>query len=477
MNSVEQTFNPQMVSEPNIPVVPVAAKSDKVRWGFAEFFVISQTAFPAILYFPGTQFLRVPIRVAPYGIGLIALVWWLFKQRRSLPRHPAGPWLWLAIAWTALMILHPGTNTLVAGLAQTLLYLAVMSPLFWASAFVQSTQRLKRLLVLLLICNAINSLVGVLQAYDPATWLPKEISYTFKYDQFSGMHLTYHAASGELMFRPPGLFDTPGFVYTAGMIAALLGMVFFLGKFAFWKRLIAGALALLGAAAVYLSHVRSGLVVMIVMMAVYFFVLIFIQKQFSKAILFVGIAALLLSLTFTYTILVGGKETSDRMLSLIREDPLKVYDKYRGFMVVQAFSTQIFEYPIGAGLARWGQMRWYFGDESNVNSPLVWAEIQLPAWIIDGGFVLLFLNLAALTINTSYLIRINRKASEPDFKFCASVIVAMTVGTSVMIFSYVLFSTQLGMQYWFFAGALHGVWQSNKLAQTSRPYTPLTPVS
>ena len=48
-----------------------------------------------------------------------------------------------------------------------MVYFAVMSPLFWAPAFVKTPEHLARLLGLLLICSGINSMVGVLQVYDP----------------------------------------------------------------------------------------------------------------------------------------------------------------------------------------------------------------------------------------------------------------------------------------------------------------------
>ena len=50
-------------------------------WGFLEWFIISQVALPALLYLPGTQGLRVPIRIAPFAISLAALVWWFSRQQ------------------------------------------------------------------------------------------------------------------------------------------------------------------------------------------------------------------------------------------------------------------------------------------------------------------------------------------------------------------------------------------------------------
>jgi hypothetical protein len=53
----------------------VAASAPRWSFGFAEFFVISQTALPALLYFPGTQGIRLYIRIAPFAISLAAFAW------------------------------------------------------------------------------------------------------------------------------------------------------------------------------------------------------------------------------------------------------------------------------------------------------------------------------------------------------------------------------------------------------------------
>jgi len=39
------------------------------------------------------------------------------------------------------------------------------------------------------------------------------------------------------------------------------------------------------------------------------------------------------------------------------------------------------------------------------------------------------------------------------------VVLAANLGTAALIFSFVPFVTQVGIQYWFLAGALHGIAQ------------------
>ena len=49
-----------------------AVRTARIPWGFAEVFVISQTALPALLYLPGSQPFRLPIRISAFAISLAA---------------------------------------------------------------------------------------------------------------------------------------------------------------------------------------------------------------------------------------------------------------------------------------------------------------------------------------------------------------------------------------------------------------------
>jgi hypothetical protein len=146
-------------------------------WGFIEWFVVAQTALPGLLYLPGTQPLRVAIRSGFYGLSLLALLYCLLVSSRTFARrHPARGWLIAVMVWLGLMVFHPTTNTLLAGIAQSGLYLSIMAPVIWAPHFVQDRARLNRLLAILLVCSGVNACVGVLQVYDPDRWMPREFS-------------------------------------------------------------------------------------------------------------------------------------------------------------------------------------------------------------------------------------------------------------------------------------------------------------
>jgi hypothetical protein len=96
----------------------------------------------------------------------------------------------------------------------------------------------------------------------------------------------------------------------------------------------------------------------------------------------------------------------------------------------------------------------YFGAGSQ---PPLWAEIQVAGWAIDGGIPLLVLGIAAPVIALFAVWRL--AIADPDAKVraCAAVILAANLGTAALMFSFTPFVTQIGLQFWFLAGAVHAV--------------------
>src|SRR5438552_16581731 len=204
------------------PIVAAQATQPD-RWGFLELFIFAQILLPALMYLPGSQALRVPIRVAPFALSLIGFVFLLSGRQRHLRRHPTTALLIMILAYLTLMIAHPETNTPLAGLAQVMLYFSVMAPVFWAPALVKSKRQLRRIMVILLICNGINALVGVLQVKFPDRFMPKELSAIVSAQE--GGIPKYIGPNGEEIIRPTGLSDNPGAVCAPASVAALLGLL------------------------------------------------------------------------------------------------------------------------------------------------------------------------------------------------------------------------------------------------------------
>ena len=101
-----------------------------VSMGITQWFAVSQVAGPALLYLPGSQPFRVPLRIGVFGLSLTGLVWCL-RRSRVARTHPSWNLLLGAAIYMAVMLLHPATNTTKAGLAQIGMHLAVTAPLFW----------------------------------------------------------------------------------------------------------------------------------------------------------------------------------------------------------------------------------------------------------------------------------------------------------------------------------------------------------
>jgi len=433
-----------------------AAQSVRSRWGFPELFIVSQTALPALLYLPGSQQFRLPIRVSAFAISLAAFAWWQIESKIQVPASRAQSWLAAIMALLALMLFHPQTSTLYGGVAHIAVYFAVMAPLFWAPVFVRTPDRLARLLWLLLICSGINAVVGVLQVYDPGRFLPAEFSRVITGNRDLGLDpVTFIGAHGERIVRPPGLFDTPGAVAGPGMSAALLGLIFATSAIPFWKRLLSLGLAGAGLAAIYLSQVRISLVMTGLMIMVYFLTTMR-QQRFGRATQFGILSGGILIGSFVLALTLGGPTIGDRVMTLFSTDPISVYQNARGVQLQITFRELLFQHPFGAGLARWGMAASYFGLFT-LDSPSLWAEIQFTGWMIDGGVLLIALYCGALIVTTLSQWRIATTSSDGRLATCAAVVMSTNLGVAALIFSFTPFNTQIGIQYWFFAGALHGV--------------------
>jgi hypothetical protein len=331
-----------------------------------------------------------------------------------------------------------------------------MAPLFWAPAFVDSPERLARLLWILLICCGVNSLVGVLQVYDPGRWMPKEFSRFITENAEMGLGpVSYIGAHGERLVRPPGLFDTPGAVAGPGMSAGLLGLVFATSGIAWWKRGLSLALAVCGFAAIYLSQVRISLVIAAVMLAVYAAVT-FRQRRFARLTQFGLLAGGTVVGAFLLALTLGGSSIQERVMTLFASDPISVYHNARGVQLDITFRDLLYEYPIGAGLARWGMAAAYF-QPTNLDSPPLWAEIQFTSWMIDGGILLIVLYIGVLVVATLAQWRLAMLQGNARLATCAAVVMSANLGIAALIFTFTPFNTQVGIQYWFLAGALHGV--------------------
>jgi hypothetical protein len=430
------------------------------RWrpsGFVEWFAVGQTLLPALMFLPGSQAYRLPIRTGAYAISLCALViWWFGRGGERRGRHPASTWIGLTLLWVALMTMHPMTNPMLVGVAQFSLYLAILCPVFWAPSFVSSRQKLVRVLVVLLVCNGINSAVGVMQVYDPDRWMPRQLSAV--YLEAGGDNLlaasTFVGPNGRVMVRPPGLFDSAGAVAGAGMIATLLGLIFCLEPLGLMKRAVAFGFALAGMLALYLSHVRAAFVMTLLMMAAYLLMLA-LQNQKKRAFGFGVLGFGIVAAGLSVATMVGGEGVSDRFMTLLEGDPRDIYYQSRGIQVEAAMTELVDEYPLGAGLGRWGMLSFYFGDRGP-RARNLFAEVQPNAWMLDGGVPLVALYGLVLLVTLVGDVLLVRSLADSEDQLVATIVVAANVGTIGLVFTFIPFGTAIGMQFWFLEGMLRG---------------------
>jgi hypothetical protein len=455
-----QAPQPELTNgEPNAASEPDEQNLDKEPLrpsGFAEWFALGLTFLPALLFLPGSQAYRLPLRIGAYAISLYAFIlWWFDRAGRKEGKHPAERYLILVLLVLGLGLAHPLTSTLQSGFAQIGLYFAIFCPLFWARAYITTRRQLVRIVVTLLVCNGINSMVGVLQVYNPQQWMPRELSALYQGHSDFLIAASYIGPGGRVIIRPPGLFDTPGAVCSAGTMAALFGLILVLEPLAIWKRAIALGMAIAGVSAIYLSHVRVSLVITIGMMVTYVLMLT-AQKQTKRVAGFTMLAVGLVMGGLSIATMLGGESIADRFSTLVAEDPRQLYYKSRGQSVEYAFNNLVVEYPLGAGLARWGMMNYYFGDPNQLDAPPVFAEVQPNAWLLDGGFFLLTFYSIALIVTAVYDLKLVRTLANRDDRLWAAAVIAANFGTLALVFSFVPFGTAAGMQFWFLEGGLHG---------------------
>lgn len=437
---------------------PKAISAAMPRWGLLEWFLIIQNMLPAVLYFPGTQPFRTVIRILPFLLSLVLLLR-LVPARAAgvmrVPGHPSRQWLAWAMIYILLMILHPTTNSLTAGLASAMLYFSVITPVYWAPNLVRSPAQLERLLWILLVLSGVNSIVGVLQVQNPDRWMPAEISQVIVTSQYGLESLTYEGPLGQRITRPTGLSDSPGAVSAPGMYAALIGTVFTVGPVSNLKKALSLIFALAGIMVIFLTHVRAAILVVLGMSIVYAARTLFSRFK-MRAVLFLILALIIDYFSFSVAMSMGGESIMKRFMTLFAADPVTVYyESGRGGNLEGALRI-VSNHPLGGGLGRWGMMNLYFGNPNNFDSPGVWAEIQLQAWAIDGGIILIALYAMALFISLGSNLRFARFTVFPNMPYWAYAAFALNVGTVALCMSYTPFTTQLGIQYWYLVGILHG---------------------
>jgi hypothetical protein len=404
-------------------------------------FLVAMFACQTAIAFGPFTGMRMWLRVAIYLLSLVLMVLVGGKG----PRHPAVLPATGVLLVVGLSLFHPDTTGYVAGSVHAGLYLAILAPVFWIPRLRIDEQMLKRVLVLIWAFHSLSATLGVLQIQFPGTFDPNLSSIIDP--EVAGASVITNAR-GEVVYRAMGVSDIPGAAGVSGLYAVAIGTALFVADRRRLMRALCVLSMTLALTSIYLAQLRSTLVVAGLIVAG--FVVCLALRRGRRALVTLIIVVLTLLASLNIAVLIGGTEVFDRIATLVDERPQTVYYANRGHFLEQTFTEDLPDYPLGAGLARWGMASYYFGDgSSGSQSPGLWVEIQWTGWIFDGGVPLMVAYTWAVAMALVTAVRLRRRApaSSPMFVW-ASLIVAYDLGAVALTFSYPLFIGEFGLQFW-----------------------------
>jgi hypothetical protein len=388
------------------------------------------------------------------------------KPPRGMRPYAPAPWLLACSIWLGLSFFHPNTNSVESGLAHAVMYISVLSPVFWVGAVLRSERQVSRLMMITFAGSAVSALMGIGQIYHPNTFNPPVIPALAPGNVYARATATYIAADGREIIRPCGLSDSPGQAAAAGMVTCLIGLCLATRSMAVWKRLICLALAFAGMADIYFSQIRTAMVMEFV--CVIAVVGLFMARGHVRqaAMLVVGIGVVLFGAAAWAVSAVGDVGTK-RFMTLVEEKPQDLYSRARGGMVQQTFEILIWEYPLGAGLGRWSQSFGVFGDQSyeavKADRGMIWVEVQWPGWVVDGGIPLLIGYVVALVLAMLNSVHVVRTCKDRDLTYWGAIVCAMNLSILAAAFSQCPFIANTGGSFWLMAATLHAAGERDRL--------------
>lgn len=423
-------------------------------WGWLEVFVLVQVLWGLLLFMPGSQAYRTYIRAFPYVTSLVALAGSL-RSGGTESRVPGAPWILAALSLLVFNLVHPST-WIASGTAQIVFQAAIAAPVFWAARVWITSDRLQRLLGLFFAANFLSAALGLLQVYYPDTFLPPEFSsMALKLNPEFVSSLSYVGSGDRLIVRPPGLSDLPGGAAIAGTTAALLAFGFAMRPDqSQWRRLGYLGSAVIGITVVYLTQVRS----MLLMLVACMMVVALVRLRQGRAIQSGWIAAsagALVAGSFVWAVTVGGDTVDERFRGIVDSGVVETYQESRGFFLDYTIRELSFEYPFGAGLGRWGMMAAYFGEPGNWQFPGLYAELQMTGWLYDGGVLMWLLYIGAITVAIRYSYRV---AIDSGSALCdlAAMVLSVQLLVVGLCFTGPVFNTQVGIVFWLLTAVLYG---------------------
>lgn len=415
------------------------------RWlmGFVVFEFLCQLA----LLIPTLSVLRVGVRVAAFA-GSAAM---FLMPGKGADFHPARNAVLVCLGILAISTFHPDTANLTAGIATVLLSLCIAGPLFWSARIRLDALALRKLFLLVWAFQSASATLGVLQVYFPGRFDPVT-SIILNEGALNGLRITL--ADGTRVFRPMGLTDTPGGAAVGGMYSVLFAIALWLERPRFLFRIVLLLSMGVGLFALYLCQVRS----LLVMLIPAFIAAAWSQMSVAKpgqVVKMIAPLALTAIVAFVFAASVGGDSMTARLATLIADDPQTVFMSNRGFFLQHTFSEMIPDYPLGAGLGRWGMIASYFGG-GNPSATPIWAEVQWTAWLVDGGVPLMlgWATALAIAFHQAFRVAVSKDASLRGIAVWAGILVGYDMGVIAVTFNGCPFAGTMGVDFWLLNGAI-----------------------
>ena len=406
---------------------------------------------------------RLYFRAASFASSLFML---FFIQGRPVQPHPARL---LGVSLLGLMglgLLHSDSDT-VAGIAHWIFNIAIWAPLFWVGRITVTAKTVWNLLMMFWGFNLVSSVVGVLQVYYPERFAPSA-EFVKSLLGIMADALLIELADGRQVWRPFGLSDNPGGASVAGSMTVIIGLAIFTMRSNRWLKTLAVLGISTGVFCIYICEIRS-IMVTTVLGAGVMLMLQVLQGRTSRAFATMLIVPLVIVLGLSWTNALSDNRVQRRVQSLGEASTTAVYYQNRGRFIEYSLLEELPQYPLGAGLGRYGMMAAYFSDPTNTRRTILWAEVQLSAWLYDGGLLMIVLGYGAVIVAcvSTYRIAVSRNLP-PLLCECAGIITALNAGWLAITFTYVLFLSQSGLIFWMLNAAVFAAAAPIRLATARR---------
>lgn len=414
-------------------------------------FLLCHFAFQLVLLLPWFSAIRAPLRGGAFGLSLVFLA---LVTGRAKVQLQARRWAVAIMCIVTLECLHPSGAGLIPVVAQTLLYLSILGPVFWVPRFQITAALFQRLMLFLWLYYAAGACMGVLQAYFPGSFQPALSSVYAGMGRDYVMSLQIKLTSGEQIFRPMGLTNVPGGAAYGALYAVVFGTgVLLLPRPPFFGAKVAGALTMLvGATCLYLCQVRS-MVVMTAICLIVMMALAALSGRVSRLVALLTAVAVVIPVAFVLAYSLAGTTVTDRLGTLVKSDAGTVYYTNRGHFLEDTFNRLLPKYPLGGGMGHWGMVASYAGT----GLASYWVEIQWTGWLFDGGVPLILAYVGAILASTwacMSIARGNLGQADPGLSVWGACVVAYNVGAIALCFNYVPFIGTPGLEFWFINASL-----------------------